>query len=89
MSTRITVVYGGAEYAIRGRDIDDVQAEVTDAVTSGRPHWLEVASGAGRTSPARLLIAPGVPVALVEVAMDPGSHDPAHQHDTVPPPIEA
>ncbi|HEV7848391.1 MAG TPA: hypothetical protein VGO88_03575 [Mycetocola sp.] len=64
---RIEVLYGGGKYTIPNRDIADVQKEITDALMSGSPHWLEANSGEGILEPAYLLIASGITVAVVDV----------------------
>ncbi|MET0714130.1 MAG: hypothetical protein ABWY57_04395 [Mycetocola sp.] len=64
---RIEVLYGGGKYTIPNRDLADVQEEITGAMASGSPHWLEVNSGEGILEPAYLLITPGIPVAVVDV----------------------
>ena len=65
MGNRISVHYGGMIYTIMGRTPDDVRQELDDAVRRGEPHWLEANFGEGRLTPARLLVAPGVTIALV------------------------
>jgi hypothetical protein len=65
---RINIRYNGAMYSVGDRDYAELQKEITDAVTSGMPHWLEVHHGAGTPRPASLLITPGVSVTLVPIA---------------------
>jgi hypothetical protein len=64
---RIEVLYGGGKYTIPNRDLADVQREITDAMVSGSPHWLEANSGEGALEPAYLLITAGITVAVVDV----------------------
>lgn len=64
---RIDIIYGGRPYSLRNRTIESVQAEIGGAVSSGAPYWLRVNSGEGRTEDAYLLIAPGVPFAMLNV----------------------
>ena len=64
---RIEVLYGGGKYTIPNRDLADVQKEITDAMTSGTPHWLLANSGEGIVEPAYLLITTGIPVAVIDV----------------------
>jgi hypothetical protein len=64
---RLEVLYGGGKYTIPHRQLADVRKEITDAIVSGTPHWLEANSGEGILESAYLLITPGVPVAVVDV----------------------
>jgi hypothetical protein len=70
MATRIAIHYGDAEYAISGREVPDVVAEIEAGVASAEPRWLEVAIGQGRATDARLLLGPGIPIAVWEVNTD-------------------
>jgi hypothetical protein len=62
---RITVTYGGRDYVIGNRSLEDVEAEVAAGIDSGKVAWLAVNDGAGKPRPCRLLLAAGVPIALV------------------------
>jgi hypothetical protein len=64
---RVELVYAGGKYTVPNRDIADLQKEIGDAMDAGKSHWLRVNSGEGTLEPAYLLIAPGVPVALLDV----------------------
>jgi hypothetical protein len=64
MGSPVYVLYDGNRYSIPGRTLDEVQRELDDALAGGAPHWLEVNYGEGRPSHARILIAPGAPIAL-------------------------
>lgn len=66
---RIDVLYGGQEFSIAGRELDDVRDEVRAAISAGQG-WLSVNIGEGITAPAALLVTPGVPLALLPVAGD-------------------
>jgi hypothetical protein len=70
VAKRIAVHYGDAEYAISGREVADVIAEIEAGVTSADPRWLDVGIGQGRATDAKLLLAPGIPVAVWEVNTD-------------------
>jgi hypothetical protein len=70
---RIGINYGGRDYAIGNRSVQDVEAEIAAGVESGRPIWLDVAFGEGTPIPCRLLISPGVPLALIDFAGRPDS----------------
>jgi hypothetical protein len=63
---RITVTYGGREYSIGNRSLGEVEAEVAAGIDSGRVAWLDVNDGQGKPRACRLLLAPGVPIALVD-----------------------
>jgi hypothetical protein len=62
---RVLVNYGGRDYAIGNRSLEDVQAEIAAGLDSGRAAWLEVAYGAGKPIPCHILLSPGVPIAVV------------------------
>ncbi|TFC45608.1 hypothetical protein E3T37_11790 [Cryobacterium sp. TMT2-10] len=70
--TRVDIVYGGQQYSLGGRSIESIQAEVDAAVLSGAPYWMRVNSGGGRFEDAFLLIAPGIPFAMLRVKGDNG-----------------
>jgi hypothetical protein len=67
---RIAIQYAGPEYAISGRELEDVIDEVQHAARSGEVHWLEVSTGQGRSTAARLLLGPGIPIAVWQVNTD-------------------
>ena len=64
---RIDIVYGGRPYTLGDRSVEALQQEITGAIASGTPTWLRVNSGSGRYQDAYLLIAPGIPIAFVNV----------------------
>ena len=64
---RIDIVYGGKPYSLGGRSVESIQVEIDGAIAAGLPYWLRVNSGEGRFEDAYLLIATGIPVALVNV----------------------
>jgi hypothetical protein len=68
---RILVTYGGREYTVGNRSLDDVEAEIAAGIDSGKAAWLDVNYGAGTPRPCRLLLAPGVPIALVDFPHEP------------------
>lgn len=72
MAKRIAVHYGGVEYAISGREIEDVLRQVEEGTMSSDPQWLEVAIGQGRSTSAQLLLWRGVPIAVWQVNTDGG-----------------
>jgi hypothetical protein len=67
MAQRIAIHYGESEYAISGREVADVVAEIEAGLASKEPRWLEAAIGQGRATEARLLLGPGIPIAVWEV----------------------
>ena len=64
---RIDIVYDGKPYSLGGRSVESLQVEIDGALTAGLPYWLRVNSGEGRFEDAYLLIAPGIPVTMVNV----------------------
>lgn len=64
---RIYVAYGGIEYSMGNRDLDEVKAEVEHALTSGESHWLRVSRAEGAGLETDLLIARGINIALTGV----------------------
>src|SRR3978361_1438029 len=62
---RINIVYGGATYSIGNQDIAGVEQEISAALRSEVPYWLVVNHGEGLPREARLLITPGVHIALI------------------------
>jgi hypothetical protein len=83
---RIDVVYGGRPYTVGGRTLESLQDVIAQAAASGAPYWLKVRAGEGRVEDAFLLIAPGIPIAVIDVTSNSpadtaagGEHD--HDHD--------
>lgn len=66
---RIDIYYGGEHYSVGGRELDEVLDEVEACLTTGN-HWLQVNYGEGMMRPARLLVTPGVALAIVPVPSD-------------------
>lgn len=60
--------YGAEDYSIGGRDLADVQAEITAGVADGGIYWLNVNEGLGLEKPASLAISNGTPVALTPIS---------------------
>ena len=73
---RIDIVYDGKPYSLGGRSIASIQGEIGGALATGVPYWIKVNSGEGRFEDAYLLIAPGIPVAMVNVKPDGDADDP-------------
>lgn len=74
---RIDIVYGGKPYSLGGRSLASIQDEISVALSSGVPYWIHVNSGEGRYEDAYLLIAPGIPLAMVNVKPNGGADDDA------------
>lgn len=70
---RIDIVHGGKPYSLVGRTIESIQDEIGAAISSGLPYWLRVNSGEGRIEDADLLIAPGIPFAVIGVKQNHGN----------------
>ena len=64
---RINIFYGGRQYSLSGRELDELQAEIAAGVAAGTPTWFEVNIGEGRYQPAHLLLTPGVDLTLVPI----------------------
>lgn len=64
---RIDIVYGGKPYSLGGRSVASIQDEIGAAIAAGVPYWIKVNNGEGRYEDAYLLIAPGIPLAMVNV----------------------
>lgn len=86
---RIDIIYGGKPYSLGGRTVESIQEEIGAAVASGSPYWLRVNSGEGRIEDAYILIAPGIPFALVNVKPNSGGNetetesDESYSHDVL------
>ncbi len=64
MGNPVYLHYDGGRYTVPGRTLEDIQGEISAALAAGEPYWMEVNYGEGRPSAARLLITPGVTLAL-------------------------
>jgi hypothetical protein len=62
---RTQIWYGGKQYVV-GQTPTEVIESVDEILASGRPGWLTANFGLGRNQPARLLIAPGVSLSVVD-----------------------
>jgi hypothetical protein len=67
--TAIGITYAGAEYVISDRSLDEVQAAIADAA-AGLPTWLAARMHDGRGLAVKLLIGPGTPVAVWQIAAE-------------------
>jgi hypothetical protein len=68
--TRVSILYGGVEYAVAGRPIDDVLSEITAGTSAEAPTWMDVTTGQGRSTSARILLGRGIPIAVWSVNAD-------------------
>lgn len=64
---RLDIIYGGKPYSIGGRSLESFQDEIAEAAKSSNPYWLKVNTGEGRLEDAYLYMAPGIPIAVVDV----------------------
>ncbi|PZE83232.1 hypothetical protein [Curtobacterium sp. MCBD17_032] len=62
---RTAITYGGSRYTIPNEDVASVQARITEGLRNEPWFWLEVNHGDGRATPARLLVSPATPVAVI------------------------
>lgn len=82
--SRIDIVYDGRPYSLGGRDVESIQVEINDAIAAGETYWLPVNAGEGRYEDAYLLIAPGIPIALVHAQVNGGNHESDNADSVVP-----
>jgi len=78
---RIAIHYGGVEYAISDRELQSVVDEVANGMNGDEVRWLDVAIGQGRSTPARLLLGTGIPIAIWQVNTE-GTESVDSQSDT-------
>jgi hypothetical protein len=69
VAKRVDLFYGGRLYSIGGREIEDVRAEIADALARGHG-WLTVNDGEGVAQATELLISAGVDVTLAAIPND-------------------
>jgi hypothetical protein len=67
---RINILYGGKQYSISGRDVDEVKEEIRRAVESAVPTWYEVNIGEGKFKRADILLTSGIDIAVVGIDPD-------------------
>jgi hypothetical protein len=67
---RLSVQYGGMEYAIADRTLEDVVGEIERGIASEAPAWLEARVGLGRSMTAKLLLGRDIPIAVWAIASD-------------------
>jgi hypothetical protein len=67
---RINIRYGAQDYSVGGRDLEDLQQEITIGLSRGGVHWLLVNEGLGNEQPAYLALTTGVPIALAPIRED-------------------
>jgi hypothetical protein len=64
---RVFLNYAGRDYTVAGRTADDVCAEIEQKLAAGGTGWLTVNTGEGRFQEARLLLQPGVGIAVTGI----------------------
>lgn len=74
---RIDIYYGGEHYSIGGSDFEEVKDAIARAADGDRSSWFEVNDGEAAARLAHLLIARGVPIAIVPVPEPTDALDPA------------
>jgi hypothetical protein len=67
---RINILYGGKQYSISGRDVDEVKEEIRSAIGAGEPSWLEVNVGEGKFKRASILLSTGTDIAVIGINPD-------------------
>ncbi|MCS5735131.1 hypothetical protein [Herbiconiux daphne] len=72
---RVNIFYGGLPYSIGHRSVDDVQNEIDAGLDAGGRVWLTVNYGEGLAQRTRLLITPGVDIALIGIEEDDDDDD--------------
>jgi hypothetical protein len=78
--TRIDIIYGGKPYSVAADSLDTLQTELSQAALTANPYWLKVNTGEGRIEDAYLLIAPGIPIAIINVSPN-GPRASTNEHD--------
>jgi len=66
---RIDIHYAGKHYSVGDRSLDQIMREVETIINTGNPGWMRVNSGSASLRTAHLLIATGVPIALVPIEL--------------------
>lgn len=64
---RIDVIYGGRQYSIGGREVEDLVREIEEGVLSDTPRWIVLNDGEGHLRPARLLLGRGIDIAVIPI----------------------
>jgi hypothetical protein len=64
---RVFLAYEGRDYTLADRTADEVCEEIERKLASGAPAWLTVSTGEGRFQEARLLLQPGVSIAVIPI----------------------
>lgn len=67
---RIDIHYGGQTYSVGGRELADLQQEISEGLAKGA-YWLVVNDGEGERRDAHLLITASSDVALIPVPEPP------------------
>ncbi len=67
---RINIIYGGKQYSVSGRDLEEMKGLILAAVAAPEPSWLEVNVGEGKYKRADILLSPGVDLAVIGIDAD-------------------
>jgi hypothetical protein len=81
---RVEIVYAGKPYMLGNRSTESVRQEISDALAGDKPYWLKANSGEGLSEDAFLLVAAGIPIAVVDLRP---SGDSDMEHVTEPNPV--
>jgi hypothetical protein len=65
---RVEMVYAGTRYSLHDTDAATLCAQIDTALASGTPSWLSVNLGEGLPRETRILLAPGIGIAITNVA---------------------
>lgn len=63
---RIDIIYDAHPYSVGGRELADLQEEITAGLATGY-HWMRVNEGEGDGREALLLLTPGARIALIPI----------------------
>jgi hypothetical protein len=80
---RVEVIYAGKPYSLGNRTTESVRQEIGDALAGDQPYWLKANSGEGLSEDAFLLVAAGIPIAVVDLRPS-GDSDMEHGAENSP-----
>lgn len=69
---RIEITYGGQQYSVGNRELEELRNEILAAAREPGGSWLEVNSGEGSPRPTYLLITPHSDIALTPIPAEQG-----------------
>lgn len=68
---RIDIMYGGHQYSIGGRDLQDLKREIEEGIAANESRWLIVNDGEGHLRPAHLLLDRGIDISVIPIPDEP------------------